>query len=608
MRGIWSKSFYRYLAFSIVLIVLGAMLGYHQLTPTKAPENAKEEIISLSQVDSTEPSFSMTMSHVYQMAQEPHPSGSKEIEAVKKYLVEQFDTIGCSYEVINFEADMESLINSELMNYKIYMSEHPEDEKSFEGYLKELGFSTYEEKLRDDFGCGDSTVIPMTNFLVTVDVPASNQGVLFVSHYDSTKGGPGAGDDLIGVASMLEAIRLATLNQEQKNDLYFLFTDGEELGLNGAEQYVTTSPINKEEIELVINLEARGNSGSLVMFETSWKNKNIIRALNKALDHNLMFSFATAVYRLMPNDTDLTCFLEADYPGINFAMIGSPENYHASTDNYENLNRDSAYMYFQTTTKLARYFATADLNEMNSTEDAVFFPFLKGNTIILSNFGMMMLSYVIIFSSLLWIGFSLLKKHINVLNLLKALGIMLLTLLSTVLLGILSRFIYVKILDGKQYIEMVTVVNLVYYGFYILSVLIVILLFWLLGKKRQNGEMFAGSLILLSIFSFVCTQYLNGLSYIFTIPLTLMLISSILSGLKNSNRVTIRLIWIVAFLTGMILCILYIPVLDLLYTALLKDAIEFVYILGGVAVLNIAVLCKSLMKHNPVETEDMSDK
>ncbi len=585
-----TRAFLRYLAFNLGVILLGSVLGYHQLTPSKAPSSYDDNIISLTDVTSDQADYAMVMSHVYHLSGKPHPSGSTAIKEVQNYLTEQLEAIPCSYQTLNFEVDMAPVIDKKSADYEAYMKEHPEERASFDQYLKGLGFSSYEEKLRSDYNCTTNTILPMTNYLVKLDVPESNEGVLFVSHYDSTSGGPGAGDDLISVAAMLEALRAATKNTDRKNDLYFLFTDGEEIDLFGAENYVNTYSAVKDQIKLVINLEARGNSGPLIIFETSLRNKNIIRTLNKALDHNLMFSFATAVYRLMPNDTDLTSFLQKDYPGINFAMIGSPENYHARTDTYANLNRDSAYMYYMTTSALADYFSSSDLESLSSSEDAVFFPFLKGNTIVVSNQWMLIISYVLGAFCVLWIGFLFKKKVLVFKSFIMTLALLLISFVPAVILGILCSFLYNKLLIGREFLQTAASLNLLFYTFHILSILITAVLVWWLTKKRKTQAMLAGILLLFTLTNIACTVLLNGLAYIFTIPLGLFFIFSLLHYFNANKEVFPRLMYLYVALCGIILCLLYIPVMDLLYTALLNDAILAVLLIASLGVLPFAVL------------------
>jgi hypothetical protein len=587
----------RYLAFSLAVILFGSILGYHQLTPTRVPKDYKEKLITLSEVSTDKADYSMVLSHVYHMSKGIHPSGSIDIKNVQHYLTEQFDAIDCEYQTQNFEVDMAPFIEEELRDYELYMDEHPVEREPFDEYLKSIGFESYESKLRYDYNCTNNTLLPMTNYLVKLDAPESEEGVLFVSHYDSTKGGPGASDDLISVSAMLETLREAAGNEARKNDLYFLFTDGEEMELFGSEHYVNTNSSSKDNIKMVINLEARGTSGPLIMFETSLQNKNIIKMLNKALDHNLMFSFAVAVYRLMPNNTDLSSFLSEGYPGINFAMIGNPENYHAKTDTFQNLNRDSAYMYYKTTSTLANYLSTSDLDDLSSSEDAVYFPFLKGNTIVLSNRLMIALSFIVGALSLVWIGFLLFKRVISLKQFIITLLQLLLALLPAVIIGFLCSFLYNRLLAGRALLEIVTILNTLYYAFCILSIIATLSTLWIIMRRKDTQTTLAGVLLVFTTITTACTILLNGLAYLFLVPLMLLLLYSIHLFYKRNKAVILIPRYLYTALFGIILCLLYIPAIDLLYTALLNSGIIAIFLIAGIGVLPFAILCIYITYH-----------
>ena len=66
------------------------------------------------------------------------------------------------------------------------------------------------------------------NLVATIG-PAQGRHLLLVSHYDSTPTGPGAADDGIGVASMLEVAHLLR-GQRLNRPVTFLFNEGEEAG------------------------------------------------------------------------------------------------------------------------------------------------------------------------------------------------------------------------------------------------------------------------------------------------------------------------------------------------------------------------------------------
>ena len=59
------------------------------------------------------------------------------------------------------------------------------------------------------------------------------RAVLLNAHYDSTPAGPGAADDGIGVATLLE-VGSVLQHQPLKRPVILLFNEGEEYGLNGA--------------------------------------------------------------------------------------------------------------------------------------------------------------------------------------------------------------------------------------------------------------------------------------------------------------------------------------------------------------------------------------
>ncbi len=90
-----------------------------------------------------------------------------------------------------------------------------------------------------------------------------------MAHTDSVAAGPGAGDDVSGVATILETIRaLKARGLTGEHPITALFTDGEESGLLGARAYLKT-PLVVAKTGAVINVESRGNQGPSYLFQTS---------------------------------------------------------------------------------------------------------------------------------------------------------------------------------------------------------------------------------------------------------------------------------------------------------------------------------------------------
>jgi Peptidase family M28 len=167
--------------------------------------------------------------------------------------------------------------------------------------------------------------------------PAGKKALMLCAHYDSVPTGPGAGDNASGVAVVLETLRALKAGPPLDCDVIALLDDGEEDGLLGARVFVDEHPWASE-VGVVINLDARGNSGPSIMFETSDHNGWLIREYSQAASQPLATSVSMDIYRALPNGTDLTVFKQAGMAGINFAFSAGLAYYHTSEDTPENLN------------------------------------------------------------------------------------------------------------------------------------------------------------------------------------------------------------------------------------------------------------------------------
>ena len=201
---------------------------------------------------------------------------------------------------------------------------------------------------------------------------------MLLSHYDSAPHSYslGASDDGAGIATILEGVRAFLHNKtEHKNDIIILFTDAEELGLNGAALFVTQHQWAKE-IGLALNFEARGTSGpSYMLMETNNGNAGMVEHFAAAnptfpVSNSLMYS----IYKMLPNDTDLTVFREkGQIQGFNFAFIDGHYNYHTAQDDYNHLDVNSVAHQGSYLMPLLNYFSNADLNSVQAAEDDVYF-------------------------------------------------------------------------------------------------------------------------------------------------------------------------------------------------------------------------------------------
>jgi hypothetical protein len=262
----------------------------------------------------------------------PHPTGSEANDQVREYLVER---------------------------------------------LKEIGYSPHVqyEWIRPRYrGAGSderAESVLVHNILARLDSERSGPALMVTAHYDSVPAGPGAMDDAAGVAIVLQ-IAEALYGAEVQNPVIFHLSDGEELGLLGAQAFTAYHPW-AEDVEVVINLESRGSSGLGLMFETGDGNRELVRLFGQLVQRPAGSSTFYSLYKQLPNDTDFTVYKRAGMVGMNLANIGTPQNYHTADDNLENLDRRTLQHLGDTTMSLVKGLADADLESMKSDSDSVFF-------------------------------------------------------------------------------------------------------------------------------------------------------------------------------------------------------------------------------------------
>jgi hypothetical protein len=242
--------------------------------------------------------------------------------------------------------------------------------------LQNLGLKT---SVQEGFTMTDKgTLVKSKNIIAQIKGSKNSKALLLLSHYDSAPHSysNGASDDASGIATILESVRAFLHNKTaHKNDIIILFTDAEELGLNGAALFVTQHRLAKE-VGLALNFEARGSSGpSYMLMETNAGNSKMVDAFKSGnvpypVSNSLMYS----IYKMLPNDTDLTVFREnGKIQGYNFAFIDSHFNYHTAQDTYQNLDPNTLEHQGSYLFPMLIYFSNADLTDLNSTEDDVYF-------------------------------------------------------------------------------------------------------------------------------------------------------------------------------------------------------------------------------------------
>jgi Peptidase family M28 len=308
------------LARALVTLAALAALAFLGLAWTRPPPPAP----------AAEFSSARALAHVAVIARHPHPMGSTEHAAVRAYLLSQLRAVGLEPEV------HEAVVT--------------------DGTRAPARFATVKNVVARRKG-----------------TRGEGKALLLMAHYDSRSATPGAADDSMCVAAVLETARALEAGPPLASDVIFLLTDGEEMGLLGARAFVAGDPWAAE-VGLVLNFDARGDRGAALMFQTSEGNGALIRELAAAAPHVSASSLLADVYRRMHNDTDLTAWL-ARAPavqGLNFANLGGFERYHAPTDTVENLSERTLEQHGSYALALSRAFGDRAL-PLPPEPDAVFF-------------------------------------------------------------------------------------------------------------------------------------------------------------------------------------------------------------------------------------------
>jgi hypothetical protein len=232
----------------------------------------------------------------------------------------------------------------------------------------------YDVDVQRRFACSSGAACAMVENVIAMP-PGAAKGdiVILTAHYDSVPSGPGASDDGQGIATMLEVAR-AIRGEKFRNRVAFLATDGEEIGLVGAEAFVA-DPQRLRDVKAVISVEMRGTYGGSTMFETSEGNRWLIRHLASALSAPQASSVFYSIYKLLPNDTDVTVFKRAGLAAINFGAIRGVNWYHTPFDDLAHTSARTLQHHGENALGTLRVLANADLDARSST-DATYFDVL----------------------------------------------------------------------------------------------------------------------------------------------------------------------------------------------------------------------------------------
>jgi subfamily B ATP-binding cassette protein MsbA len=462
-------------------------------------------------------SAARAMMHLRQIGASPHPTGTVENERVASYISQQVVEAGLQPEV---------------------------QETSFI-YQQPRGYA----------------IAHVRNIAAIKKGYSNTRPIMLVGHYDTVTTSPGAGDDGAAVACLLETLRAVQSVPQLKNDVIFLFTDGEELGTVGARAFVAQNPLAKD-IGVVLNFEARGTAGPSILFETLDGSGWLVNEFIHVAPHAYGNSLLSVIYKFMPHDTDLSAFRETGTAGMNFAFAEKWSHYHTPLDSLDSLDERSLQHHGEYAIALTRQLGDIDLSNP-STHKLVFFNLIGAVLVHYPMSWTPALTACVAVLMLMTIIAGIRKKRLSVPGLLGGFGSLLLAVvLSTLVAAICVRIAASVSQEGVAFYESV------FYsvGVICLALAVSTLLYTWLFRKISTDNLHQGSLLGWLALTVASTIFLPEAAHIVLWPLLIGVGLSLYLQLRpadrNLNRISV--LWLAAFL----ILLLLVPMVHLILIAM----------------------------------------
>lgn len=458
----------------------------------------------------------------------------------------------------------------------------PANDRVRETVLAELDRLGYEPTVQEGVACSPGgTCALVRNVVARLQGRApgpADKAVLLMAHYDSVAAGPGVGDDLSGVATVLETARALQEGPPPEIPVILLLTDGEEMGLLGAELFVGRHPW-AQTVGTVVNLEARGTSGPSLMFETVGDDAWPVGRYAGAAPHPITSSVYATIYEILPNDTDLTVFKKrADrrYQGLNFAFVRSPAHYHTADDTVENVS--PASLQHHGDNALAAVRALAGQRLLSPPEwDVVFFDVLGFGVVRWPQGWTLALAIL----ALVLVVLASLRRRDGVSPGGRGVLFGLLGFLGAVVAAALLAVGLAFVIRGAAPGAWVDSPQPEIAAFWLLALAVVLALAAAVSRRAGSAGLWCGVWIGWSVLGLAVALTAPGISYLFLVP---ALVAGILGLVLRSGGAVATLV------PAVVAAVLWMPILLPLYDGLGKQALVVIGVLSAALFTTLAPL------------------
>ena len=293
-------------------------------------------------------------------------------------------------------------------------------------------------------GRSDTAIMLMAHY--------DSRGVNWTLHPDTNVHSPGAADAGYGIVTMFEIARYFSTRTDLENSIKFFFTDLEEIWMLGAVHASETMDFSH--VNMILNLEARGIRGPIYMFETNANDFNVVRFFRNATNHRHSYSLATAIFRMMQNDTDLSPFIDLGFAGMNFAPLDSLMYYHTADDSLEHVNLRTLQKYALMIADIVEYYATdsrfSDVNYFVTDRSGVYFTLPFGGLALYNDIVAIVLAIITFVIAVGLCVYLLFLGYISLDNVLRWAGFNLIALAVAAVIGTGVGFI-VSLVTGQPF-------------------------------------------------------------------------------------------------------------------------------------------------------------
>lgn len=535
----------------LALLATLALLVWIGLRPLGTPD------VVPADAPATEFSAARAMEHLRVIAAEPRVIGSPGNIATRQYLIDQIRALG---------------LEPEVQTTTSVVSE------GAEGYRAGI----------------------VNNVFVRIPGTASTGVIAINAHYDSGDTGPGASDCGSCVVTGLETLRTTLASAPLRNDLLFVFVDGEERHMMGSAAFTEQHPWASE-VRLALNYEATGSGGAAILYVTSEDNAWLVSEFLDVAPDPAVWSLIPTISNLFPEgrfDSDLGEYTQQGSQGLGFLYFDDPTAYHSARDNIAEIDPGSIQQEGGYTLAVARHFGNLDITDMPRSGDRVFFNVWPGVVVHYATTWVVPLATLV---TLAIAGLLVLGRRRGELTtgglLAGALGWLLITLGATV--ASILLWIVVRWIEADYQVWMVgsyqTTLHIA--ALCAATVAVVAALYTLLGRRVRRQNLVAGTLLGSLIPLWVSSLLAPGLSYLVVWPL-LFATLPLAWRLLVSERVTS------AWGRVAVLAVAAIPALVLLPATLAQMtalAVRFEGMLGmpvlGLTMLFVAPIAALLLPH-----------